>query len=210
MQRRRFGTMLALSLGGLLMGMGCATVNVNPPGQEMASDTQSDDGRMPMTSFERWEGEDGEIERDGFHKALVAMEAHRRWDIDGDGTIQADEFSRSVFRLWDTDESNDIDDGEWSAAHRTWYQPGQRHGMFDDWDDDGDGYLSRTETTRGIRRTNLFGHWDDDGSNGLDREEFTDHAFNVWDENDNEYVDQEEWSDHLDAWRQQRLMASAT
>lgn len=105
--------------------------------------------------------------------ADIGDETFAAWDADGDGLLDAQEFStgldeRAIFASWDVDDDGGIDAQELDTALMRigWSpdpNPGERY--LSEWDLDGDGMLSDAELGQG-----LYEAWDedDDGDIGVD------------------------------------------
>lgn len=99
--------------------------------------------------------------------------AYGFYDVNDDGLLSSTEYAGidAGFDTYDVDDSGFIDNDEFGAwSNDTWGTDigyDQTAGLYDDWDDDGDGLLSDDEWGGGDE----FLAWDEDGSGVLEEDE---------------------------------------
>lgn len=104
----------------------------------------------------------------------------KKWDADGDGTINSEEFNSS----WD---DNDF---------------------YGTWDEDGDGSLNENEWQQGVdtyysnidgwkkSKNRNFSTWDRNRNGTLDENEFRQGSYSTWDANGNNNIDENEYNNY--------------
>lgn len=134
------------------------------------------------------EGDDRDIEDSEFGAETEGMEqtpmepapmdgagTFTTWDADQDGALNEDEFGGAVtqgdgWMDWDSDANTTLNQDEFNTAFsdRTWYE----QNMFDEWDEDGDGEITRDEWESG-----LFSALDENNDGRIQEEEFDPNLF---------------------------------
>lgn len=100
----------------------------------------------------------------------VEEEGFSRWDREGDGQLNPDEFysyAGEFFEQWDKDADAALKRGEWKSGVSQHYGFREYVGEFGEWDLNGNQNLDKNEFTAG-----LFRLFDGDRNRQIERKEF--------------------------------------
>ncbi len=142
-------------------------------------------GRRPTWAAVRvasWDLDDsGEVDLGEWRQGLRRMRVFDRWDMNGDGVIEAVELSLSLLAELDLDGDQAVSPAEQRVGARGWLGQTDRFGTFSELDLDDDQRLDHAELARGIVEGGLLASWDRDEDRMLNENELADALFRTWD-----------------------------
>jgi hypothetical protein len=114
------------------------------------------------------------------------------FDLNHDGTLTREEAGEMLFRLYDTDGNQVIDNVEYERKAVLSISPMKKTTKLT-YDDNNDGVADKQEATEeDIMEQTMLSKFDKDGD-GLSPAEFTGQAFNVTDVNKSHAIEKKEW-----------------
>ncbi|MFP3939405.1 MAG: hypothetical protein ACLF0P_03780 [Thermoanaerobaculia bacterium] len=90
----------------------------------------------------------------------------REWDTDGDNRIGPEEWVEAHFPVWDTDGDGMLDESEWNRIRNARPFADIDVGELSDWDQNNDDRLDQDEFGSWIEE-NAWDEWDQDGDGFL-------------------------------------------
>jgi len=165
-------------------------MDTEPPAgteDDLVSDEElTDAGGVPQGLGEYDRNEDRGLDREEFGEWSRSRSATAGTGLD------RDRFSQRVVLIWDSDDDDLVDEDEWREGLNALYGDGD-HGVWADWDGDGDSELDANEVAEALETKNLYDRVDLDRDALIDDEELADWFFDVIDLNDDDVVDTTEW-----------------
>ncbi len=122
-----------------------------------------------------------------------------RYDRNGDGMLEEDEFKTYTFSRWDTDGDGFLGDEEWNYYTNLWYaqHPQTQRQTYVYWDKDKNGKLDASELDTLVSETKLYSIWDTNQDGKVDNEEYAQASFKIYDRNNDGELSASEWRDTL-------------
>jgi uncharacterized protein YrrD len=137
---------------------------------------------------------DNDFELSDREFATVGSDIHRLWDRNGDGVVSYAESYRGFFRSLDRNGDNQLEPREFNIGWKNWGHDSPQ-ALFDELDEEYDGYVSQTEFAHGLNRRAYFGPGPLDSDAGLSEEDLTYKLYDTWDRDANRILDEDEFGD---------------
>ena len=117
------------------------------------------------------------------------------YDKNGNGFMDADEFTTYFYTRSDADGDGYLGDEEWTVSTTGWYRPYKdvNYNTYTYWDANKDGRLDTNEINTLVEKTGLYSRWDIDQNGRVDNMEFERGAFAAYDDNGDGVLDIQEW-----------------
>lgn len=103
------------------------------------------------------------------------------WDMNSDGTVSFDEFTKGTFKAWDKDKNGEILLSEFNQDLPYWYTNVAKAETFAAWDRNSDGEIHLDEFRDGIRKTGLSLSFYQDINQSLPVADFQQRVYSFWD-----------------------------
>lgn len=138
-------------------------------------------------------GDDRTLSKEEFDRGLERRDIFRRFDVDGDGLIDQQEFADGLYDGYDINDNDVLEEDEFDARGRMHLWSGDFSGTtLESWDIDGDGVVLRNEALNGLGNIAPLTEWDHDDDNALSREELVDGLWSVYDDNEDGVIEDPE------------------
>jgi len=155
-----------------------------------------DHPRYPLYTYSMLDADtDHRITRAEFDEHYDDRARFDAWDADGDGSLDAVEWSDGLFLQWDMNRDGFVDVDEYRKGWRIWYEskPDEAWPDYDTWDLDDDTKLSPTELGEAWASLRLYDTFDIDGDKVVLYNEFLDGTWTLWDVDGDGAVDMMEF-----------------
>jgi Ca2+-binding EF-hand superfamily protein len=115
------------------------------------------------------------------------------WDLDNDQQFSERELNEGLFRNWDKNRDGMLDGEEYRAYNTAW---GERYGdNFTAWDRNRDSQLDQDEFNAGATEAGIYDAWDTDGDGVISRDELRRGSFDTRDADRDSYLTNEEFQE---------------
>ena len=143
--------------------------------------------------FDEWDADADEfLSPAEFEPGLETTGWFGEWDENEDDLLAEEEFETGLFGVFDDNDDDALSVDEWDQGIDAWYGEETVNFTFSNWDDDGDGVLSRDEFTDALGATGLYG-----GFAGYNQEltqaEFDEGLVDWYDDDDDDLLGEDEW-----------------
>lgn len=162
------------------------TVTEMSNGTTVQKTVTTDQSGIPMTETE-WVTDPNSIPAVGAHKIGFSD-----FDLNKDNIVSTNEIGKSLFKYYDTDDNEKIDNNEYKQRIVVNATPVQKDTVVS-YDFDGDGMADTTKYTYETFMQQTMLSRFDKNSNGLSPYEFTGRSFDDADINKNKEIDLKEW-----------------
>ncbi len=130
----------------------------------------------------------------------IETKAHTfSYDSNGDGIIEADEFTTYIYTRSDLNNDGYLGDDEWKITTNQLYRPFKDTDVntYTYWDQDKNGHLDSNEVKTLVEKTGLYSKWDANHDTKVDTEEFARGTFAAYDDNNDGVLSLVEWKSVL-------------
>jgi hypothetical protein len=122
------------------------------------------------------------------------------WDMDSDGKVSFDEFTKGTFKAWDKDKNGEIILSEFNQDLPYWYVSVAKAETFAAWDRNSDGEIHLDEFRDGIRKTGLSLSFYQDINQSLPVADFQQRVYSFWDTDRDGIVTVKEYNNSNGHW----------
>ncbi|PRY03627.1 hypothetical protein CLV24_1403 [Pontibacter ummariensis] len=125
-----------------------------------------------------------------FHSTFGSANFYESWDASRNGLLGEQEFSRAFYSMWDLDNDNSLEKGEWKKSARDFRIENK---LWVQWDTSDDGRLDKREFHLGFSDLLWYEKWDLNGDSRINESEYADGLFRLWDRDANGLLDAREY-----------------
>ncbi len=133
---------------------------------------------------------DGEITRNELRQGSANIVA--TWDFNQDGKVTQLEVSRAIYKRFDSNGDESIDEQEYEAAKGKWI-PERATATYAEWDGNRDGKLDYFEFAEGLQTAEVSRGFDQNRDMEVTERELANGLFSSLDRDQNGRLDAEEW-----------------
>lgn len=118
-------------------------------------------------SFERWDIDgDGRWNKEEFERITSESRFYERWDLDKDGTYSEEELNTGIFTFYDLDGDGNLDEDEFTAFTSAWNVEGTDE--FQEWDVNKDAFIDMDEYSGSIYNAGIYDEWEEESEEGVE------------------------------------------